>query len=449
MPRPLQVAFLSEHASPTAVLGGQDAGGQNVYVDEVSRELARRGCAVDVFTRRDLADAPDTVDWAPGVRVVNLAAGPARPLLKDDLWPLMPEFRNAFLRFAVRENRRYDVVHGNFWMSGWVATELRRLLGTPVVQIFHAMGKTKRHHQGAADTSPDQRIAVELRVVAEVDRLIAQCPSERAELVDHYAADPGRVAVIPSAVNVDTFRPVPRAEARRRIGLEGDGPVVVYVGRMLPRKDVRNVVRALALLGEWTDLPVRLLLVGGETTEPDPAMTPEIGELRRLAAELGVAERVIFTGKRQPSELRDYYCAGDVAVTTPWYEPFGLTPLEAMACGRPVVGSAVGGIAYTVRDGETGYLVPPRDPAALAERLLQLLGYPELRERMGATARRRVEREFTWSTVAERTEALYRSVLAGRQGSSAGRAWLLPTPPTVVEPPVEVVLEAGQPSVEE
>jgi len=412
-----RVAFLSEHASPLARRGGADAGGQNVYVDEVSRHLARLGYAVDVFTRRDDPGLPEVVDEGQGVRVVNLAVGPARHVPKDDLWPLMPAFRDALIDFAARDERRYDVLHGNFWMSGWVTAELRRRWGVPAVQIFHAMGKTKQRHQGAADTSPAERIAVELAVIRGVDRLIAQCPTEQAELVDDYGALPARVVVIPSAVDVDAYQPVPRDEARRRIDLATEDPVVVYVGRLLPRKDVRNVVRALALLRERGGPPARLLVVGGESEEPDPTATPELGELQRLAIALRVADRVHFTGQRPTSTLRDYYSAGDVAVTTPWYEPFGLTPLEAMACGRPVVGSAVGGITFTVQDGVTGYLVPPRDPAALAGRLEQLLTQPALRARMGRAARARVEREFTWETVACRTATLYETLRAARPPS--------------------------------
>jgi glycosyltransferase involved in cell wall biosynthesis len=375
------------------------------------------------------------VDWAPGVRVVHLAAGPRQHLPKDRIWPFMRAFRAALLRFMVRDGgayaiRPYDLLHGNFWMSGWVVAGLRRHLAIPAVQIFHAMGKTKQRHQGAADTSPAERIDVELSVVRAVDRLIAQCPSERAELIDDYGADPRKVVVIPSAVDVETFRPVPRDEARRALRLDTQELIVVYVGRMLPRKDVRNLVRAVALLTRQEDCvrpplpPIRLLLVGGETREPDPARTPEIGELQRLAAELGIADRVTFAGKQQQDVLRYFYSAGDVAATTPWYEPFGLTPLEAMACGRPVIGSAVGGITYTIADGETGFLVPPRDPEALAACLQRLLAQPERRARMGRAARARVERDFTWPTVATRTAALYQTLLRrqAHEWRSAGRS---------------------------
>ncbi len=415
MDRPTRIAFLSEHASPIASLGGADAGGQNVYVDELSRNLARRGYAVDVFIRRDNPTAPEITRWAPGVRVINLIAGLAQPRPKDELWPYMPAFRDSFMRFMLHDEAQYHLIHGNFWMSGWVATELRRRLHIPAVQIFHATGKTKKRHQKKVDTSPGDRVKTEMAIVRDVDRLIAQCPCERDELVHDYHADPQKVVIIPSAVNTNVFRPISRAEARRHIGLPQDEKIIVYVGRMLPRKDIRNIVRALALLANDDDnAPITLLVVGGETVEPDPVATPEIGELRRLAAELGVLDRVRFVGKRQANELRYYYSAGDVVVTTPWYEPFGLTPLEAMACGRPVIGSAVGGLTFTILDGETGFLVPPRNPKCLAERLQFLLNSPALATRIGKAARKRVEREFTWSIVAMRTAALYDSVLAER-----------------------------------
>lgn len=419
MHQPLHIAMLSEHASPSALLGGADAGGQNVYMDEVCRNLSALGHRVDVFTRRDGADQPAVLPWAEGVRIVNLRAGPPRRLPKDDLWPLMPAFRDAALRFAHADGACYDVLHGNFWMSGWVAAELRDHWAVPAAQIFHATGMTKRRHQADADTSPADRIEVERAVVRRVDRLIAQCPAERDELVDDYGAAAEKVALIPSAVNVELFRPTLQAESRRRIGLAGDRLTVAYVGRMLPRKDVRNVVRALALLREL-GISARLILVGGESREPDPAATPEIGILQRLAGDLGIAGDLIFYGRRQPDELCYYYGAADVVLTTPWYEPFGLTPLEAMACGRPVIGSAVGGIAYTVAHGLTGLLVPPRDPAALAAALRLLLLNPERRAEMGRAARARVEREFTWPTVARRTAALYRELLAGALAQQGG-----------------------------
>ena len=410
MAQRFHIALVSEHASPAALLGGSDAGGQNVYLDELSAGLATLGHTVDLFTRRDHPDAPLVVGWRPGVRIINLPVGPPEPLPKDALWPSMPAFRDALLAFVVEQGRHYDLLHGNFWMSGWVVAELGERLHLPTVQIFHATGLTKRRHQGAADTSPHERIAVEREVVGRVNRLIAQCPSEADELIADYGADPAQVALIPSAVNSERFSPIAHNAARQKIGLVADEPIIGYVGRMLPRKDVRNVVRALTLLVHQHNIPARLLLVGGETSDPDPQATPEIGVVQQLAQDLDVAERTLFVGRRQPDELRWYYGAADIVVTTPWYEPFGLTPLEAMACGRPVVGSAVGGLTFTIADGETGLLVPPGDPQALAAALRHLLADTELRGRMGRAARACVEQGFTWTTVAQRTAALYQQL---------------------------------------
>jgi len=292
------VALVSEHASPAALLGGQDAGGQNVYVDELSRRLTPLGWAVDVFTRRDSPAAPEVLHWAPGVRIVNLAAGPATELPKDQLWPLMPAFRDAFVDWCMRERRSYDMLHGNFWMSGWVVAELRRRLGTPAVQIFHALGATKRREQGDADSSPAGRLAVERAVAHDVDGVVYQCPCERDELLAVYGADPSRLHLVSCGVDLERFRPVARLDARRRLGVAEDCFVITYVGRLVPRKDVGNILRAAALLQPWIDARVVVLVVGGESAQPGPrGTTPELQALSRLAAELGIAEQVRLVGQ--------------------------------------------------------------------------------------------------------------------------------------------------------
>jgi D-inositol-3-phosphate glycosyltransferase len=420
------VAMISEHASPVAVLGGVDAGGQNVYVDAVTRGLVAHGYETDVFTVRGELECPRIVAWADGVRVIEIPVDTAAPLPKDALWPHMPAFRNAIDDFARRDGRQYDVIHGNFWMSGWVAGELGLRWRTPTVQIFHATGVTKLREQGAADTSPAERIEVEKAVVRAVDRLIAQCPAERDELLTDYGARADQIALIPSAVDTDRFRPVDKCAARQTLEIDPTAEMIVYVGRLVPRKDVRNVVQALARLKTQrlamgiTTMPA-LFIVGGDTEEPDPVATPEIGVLHALASELGVLDQVRFVGRRQPDDLHLWYAAADVAVTTPWYEPFGLTPLEAMACGTPVIGSRVGGIAFTVADGETGFLVPPRDPEALSGRLEEILHDPARRMRMGQAGRTRVLSLFTWQQVATCTAALYDNLLSEPSTPALGR----------------------------
>jgi glycosyltransferase involved in cell wall biosynthesis len=410
-----RVAMISEHASPLALLGGVDAGGQNVYVDAVSRHLGCHGYAADVFTVWNDREQPEVTQLSDSVRVINVAVSD-QPQPKDALWPLMPSFRDGIRAFASRSGQAYDLIHGNFWMSGWVAAELQDAWSVPAVEIFHATGITKRREQGDADTSPGDRIAVECDIVRRVEHMIAQCPAERDELLEDYGADPARISLIPSAVDIERYRPIPQDAARASLCLDPDAEFVVYVGRVIPRKDIRNVVRGLAWLGELrrargdASLPT-LLIVGGETAEPDVLATPEIGVLQDLANDLGIGGQIRFMGRHQPTELYRWYSAADVAVTTPWYEPFGLTPLEAMACGTPVIGSAVGGIAFTIADSETGFLVPPRDPEALASRLDTLLSDRALRRRMGEAGVARVVHFFSWSRVGAETAALYDRVL--------------------------------------
>ena len=387
----MRLAMISEHASPLASLGGEDSGGQNVYVAELARRLGEMGHQVDVFTRRDNELLPAVVPFAEGVRVVSLTAGPARSMSKDELFPYMYEFRDAFYRFAREETAAYDLVHANFWMSGWVACEAKRDLGLPFAQTFHALGEIKRREQGENDTSPLERRAVEGRILDEVDLVLATCPAEVEELTTLYDADPSRLTVVPCGVDHRTFLPVDRYAAREMLGLS-EKPTVVYVGRLVARKGVDTLVEAFALLPRRLD--ARLVIVGGE-----PGGSPEAARLAALAEERGISERVFIAGSRPQEDLRHYYGAADVAVSVPHYEPFGMTPLEAMACAKPVVGSRVGGIKTSVAAGETGYLVPPRDPKALAERVLRLLSDPTLKSRLGRAARRRIEEHYTWERV--------------------------------------------------
>jgi glycosyltransferase involved in cell wall biosynthesis len=410
------IALISEHASPLAVLGGVDAGGQNVYVAQVARELAALGDHVDVFTRRDDPDVPTVVDVGRDYRVIHVPAGPAAPVAKEDLLPFMPAFVDWMIRDWTTNHRRYDLVHANFFMSGQVAADIRETLGVPFVITFHALGKVRRLHQGPNDGFPPEREAVEGRIVAEADRVIAECPQDEVDLVRLYGADPRRISLAPCGYDPEEFPWQDQAAARRSLGIDPDEHVVLQLGRLVPRKGVDNVIEAVGRLRRTHGISARLLIVGGSERRADPARDPEIKRLADVARAAGVSDRVTFVGRRDRSELAAYYGAADVFVSTPWYEPFGITPLEAMACGTPVIGSDVGGLRYTIRDGETGFLVPPRDPDVLAHRLARVLCDPTLSARFSAKGMERVRSTFTWRHVAKRLSAIYEDVL--REGAA-------------------------------
>ncbi|MFB3738026.1 MAG: glycosyltransferase family 4 protein, partial [Candidatus Velamenicoccus archaeovorus] len=407
-----KIALISEHASPLGIIGGVDNGGQNVYVGQVAKGLAAIGYDVDVYTRRDSERLPEIAGWMNGVRIVHVPAGPPEPVPKEQLLPHMDEFAEFVVRAMHGQRRRYDLVHANFFMSGLVAAEVKRRLGIPFVITFHALGRVRRLHQGDGDGFSDERFAVEDRCVAEADHIVAECPQDQEDLVNLYDADPGRVSIIPAGFDPGELWPLAKPFARVALGLPADERVILQLGRMVPRKGVDNAIRGFARLVHDHGIAARLLVVGGETEDADPVATPEIRRLRELAGREGVEDRVTFTGRRGRGTLRLYYGAADVFVSTPWYEPFGITPVEAMACGTPVVGSDVGGIGFTVRDGETGSLVPPNDPEALADRLASLYRHPRVRERFGRQAVRRANALFTWQKVTSAVAALYEDVLS-------------------------------------
>lgn len=403
-----RIAIISDHASPLAAVGGVDSGGQNVYVAETARYLSGLGYRVDIFTRKDQPNLPELVEWLPGVRVVHVPAGPAAFVRKEDLLPLMPEFAAFVQTFAAAE--RYDVVHAHFFMSGLVAMQLKGALGLPFVITFHGLGLVRRLHQGAADEFPSARIAIEREIVRLADVIVAESPDDRHNLVTLYDAEPHKTLIVPCGFAPDDFWPIAPRFARRALGLPTGVPVLLSVCRLVPRKGIDNVIRALGLLVRRLGMPAQLLVVGGNSDVADPELTPEIGRLRAIASEEGVADRVIFTGRRPRELLKLYYSAADVFVTTPWYESFGMTSIEAMACGTPVVGARVGGLKYSVLDQRSGFLVPPDDPSALADRIEDVCGAPRLAERFASMAVRRAYALYRWERVAHVLVGAYAGV---------------------------------------
>ncbi|MCJ8208685.1 glycosyltransferase family 1 protein [Mucilaginibacter sp. RS28] len=400
-----KIAFISEHASPLATLGGVDTGGQNVYVAQVARQLGARGYDVDVFTRWEDPSAPQVIEWVPGVRVVHVKAGPVQVVAKEDLLQYMPEFTRSVLAFIKSEKIRYDLTHANFFMSALVAADLKAILKIPFAVTFHALGRVRRIHQGDSDKFPKQRLQIEEDMVRKADYIIAECPQDRDDLISLYHAPAYKIVTVPCGFSHTEFYHVPKSLARRLLRVDESKHILLQLGRMVPRKGVDNVIRALSKLKNPESFC--LLVVGGETDLPDTVQCPEIGRLLQIAKELGVEASVRFVGRKSREQLKYYYSAADIFITTPWYEPFGITPLESMACGTPVIGSNVGGIKYTVVDGETGALVPPENPEALAGRIEELTADKDLLEDMGKNALERVNAYFTWASVADKISDLY------------------------------------------
>jgi len=411
----LRIAMVSEHASPLAIVGGVDAGGQNVHVAGLSAALADRGHDVVVYTRADQPGLPTRVRTESGVQVVHVMAGPPEHVAKDDLLPHMDAFAEGLT--ACWEVDPPDVVHGHYWMSGLAALDAAGTSRAPVVQTFHALGTVKQRWQGSQDTSPVARLELERSVAVRADRIIATCTDEVAEL-SAMEVPTEHVDVVPCGVDVSLFNPAELNPAELNPAelrtAEGTGRTsartarLLIVGRLVPRKGIEDAIKALSLLEG-----AELVIVGGPAAA-ELDRDPEVARLGKVIADCGVVGRVQLTGHLGREALPAMIRSCDVLLAVPWYEPFGITALEAMACGVPVVASAVGGMLDTVVPGVTGLLAEARDPHSIAAATRALLSDEPLRTAMGQAGAERVRSLYSWQRVAERTEETYLKVLQTR-----------------------------------
>lgn len=412
--RVMRIAMLSVHTCPLATLGGKDTGGMNVYVRDLTRELGRRGIGVDVFTRSQDEHQPHVKhDLGPGNRVVHIPAGPERPLQKVELSHYLPEFVGGVREFAALNDTRYDVLHSHYWLSGIVARELRAFWGAPIVHAFHTLAIMKNRIASRPDEmEAELRLEAERHLLDVADRIISSTPAEEAQLRWLLHADTRKVTVIPPGVDLELFHPIPPEAAKAAIGVPPSDKLLLFAGRIEPLKGVDTLIRAMALLRGRPGIPERLCLsvIGGDPSDDPAAANSEMERLKQLREELGIGDIVTFLGARDQDTLQFYYSAAEAVIVPSHYESFGLVALEAMACGTPVVASEVGGLAFLVRDGETGFHVPDRDPEALCEAIGALLSDAALRERLGLQAAA-YARQYAWPIIADRIVKVYEELL--------------------------------------
>jgi D-inositol-3-phosphate glycosyltransferase len=373
------------------------------------------GIQVDVFTRSQDEHVPHVLhDLGYGNRVVHVPAGPEVPLPKPELVDYIPDFVSGILEFTEQRNLHYDLIHSHYWMSGIAAEELKARWRIPIVHMFHTLGLMKQRvarSEGEADGN--YRLEGERQVIGLADRIIAATPAELAQLQWLYQVDVSHVEVIPPGVDLTRFYPIHPEEAKEYIGVPPCDHMLVFVGRIEPLKGLDTLIQAIAMLskeGVLADYPLCLSVIGGDPHASDEEMNAEMARLHDLREQLGMEDLVTFLGKRSQDTLPYYYSAAEAVVMPSHYESFGMVALEAMACGTPVVASQVGGLAFLVQHGVTGYTVPVDEPKALADCLKELIKNPGLREKMGQQAAE-FARQYGWNVIARRIEEVYREVL--------------------------------------
>ena len=406
-----KIAMISMHtcplACPQALLGGRETGGMNVYVRELSRELGRHGKSVDVFTRFQDTETEQTQSLGLDARVIHLPAGPRAPYDKGLLPSHVDEFVAGIEAFAEAEGTKYDLIHAHYWVSGMVARRLQATWDVPVVQMFHTLGAMKNKvAKSEEDMEVGDRIETERQVMEWSDRIIAATPLDKAQMLWFYGADSDKIAVIPAGVDTELFHPRDRAAVRRELGLPDlDTPILLFVGRIERLKGIDTLLESVAVVSRTCsgrDLKV-LIVGGGGQTEDENAELRRVVQLHR---DLNLEEQVEFVGSKPQEMLPLYYSAADITVMPSHYESFGMVAIESMASGTPVIASNVGGLSYTVKDGETGFLVPEENHFALAEQVYTLLKNPDLRLRMGEQAARHAS-QFSWRNIAEQMVTVY------------------------------------------
>jgi D-inositol-3-phosphate glycosyltransferase len=415
-----RVAMISYHTCPLATLGGKDTGGMNVYVRELTRHLGRLGVHVDVFTRSQDEHVPHVLhDLGYGNRVVHIPAGPEVPLSKETLASYLPQFVAEILRFTEQKNLQYDLIHSHYWMSGVAAIELKKSWNTPIIHMYHTLGLMKnRIARSETEMEGEYRVSGEKEVLQAADRVVAATQAERAQLQFLYHAANRKIAIIPPGVDTAHFYPIPPDEAKEVVGIPKGDCLILFVGRIEPLKGIEVLLRALAHQrsnNQVSACPQSLAIIGGDPNSRD--MNAEMKRLQILCDELGIGDMVVFLGKRSQSSLPYYYSAAEVMVVPSHYESFGMVALEALACGTPVVASQVGGLAFLIEDGVTGYVVPDDDPVALSERLSSIMDQGELRRQMSANGVKHANK-YAWEKVAAKMLALYQEVLAMYEGGS-------------------------------
>lgn len=402
------IALISVHGDPAIEIGREEAGGQNVYVRQVGEALAQLGWQVDMFSRRVSADQETIVEHSSNCRTIRLTAGPVEFVSRDHGFQYLPEFVDQLIKFQKEAGINYDLVHTNYWLSGWVGMELKKRLGIKQVHTYHSLGVIKYKTIENIPLVASQRLLVEKEILETVERIVATSPQEQ-EHMRSLVSQKGEIDIIPCGTDIQQFGSVTREAARTRLEIDPETKVVLYVGRFDPRKGIETLVRAVRESKFYESKQLQLIIGGGCT--PGNSDAKERDRIAGIVNELGMNECTSLPGCLSREILPSYYAAADVCVVPSHYEPFGLVAIESMACGTPVVASDVGGLQFTVVNEETGLLVPPQNVPAFNHAIDQILSHPQWQQELGKAAKKRVIDKFSWHGVASQLDKLYTQLL--------------------------------------
>ena len=407
-----RIAMICVHSSPLATLGGKETGGMNVYVRELSRELAKQGIQVDIFTRSQSENSPKILSWQKDVRIIYLKAGSEKPYHKDRVWFHLPEFFSALQQFCILNKVSYDLIHSHYWLSGWVGLKLAREHGIPLLHTFHTLACMKNSATGSLGLREfPTRLRVERQLIERTDHLLVSSTREKKKITSSHAVPFDNVTLLPCGVDTELFRPRSTHQLKHNIPIP-DKKFILYVGRIDPIKGLDVLIKAMALVKAkfHKNHTLQLLVIGGDLKNAVQSRHSQFNKLKRLTKSLQLDDTVSFLGAQPQDLLPYYYSAAEACVLPSRYESFGMVALEAMACGTPAIITTAAGISSFIQDGTTGFLVPEEDETALAETILREVYLNSSKQHLSMTVRKRAM-DFTWNSIANQVHSLYNSLI--------------------------------------
>jgi D-inositol-3-phosphate glycosyltransferase len=404
------IAMISFHTCPLASQEGKETGGMNVYVLELSKQLARTGMKVDIFTRAQDASNPKIVQIEENLRLMHLSAGPTQPVAKKDLLKHIPEFAQKMSDFIDEEKIHYDVIDAHYYMSGLVALELekRRTQLPPLLLTFHTLALMKNLvARTEQELESSERIDAEFLLAKRAQKII--CPSESERSYTHYlyGVPEEKIAIVPPGVDVSLFSPMDKIEAKKKILADPEHKVVLFAGRIEPLKGIDVLIYAMKiLLTKHPHWEVCLWIVGGDVSGQTTDWSRELKKLEQLRRVLKIPRAVHFVGQKSQSELRYYYNAAEVVVMPSHYESFGMAAAEAMACGVPVITTNVSGIANFLDEKHKSLVTSANNPLLLATHIEEVIENQKKYLELSESIRQKVQ-DLGWKNIAQKMSKIY------------------------------------------
>jgi mannosylfructose-phosphate synthase len=412
-----KICMVSTHGyfDPEPELGRTDTGGQVVFVLELSKALATHGIEVDIYTRwfdktkKQIAPLPDS----PAVRVIRIHSGDWKFVRKEDIYSLLPELKRNMIEFIKNKNMDYDLFHGHYVDGGIVAIDVAKHFSKPSFFTAHSLGAWKKDRMGGDEEKMEKkynfehRIEQEKRIFRTVVAQTATTAIQKKLFTKYYDISLDNIDVIPPGVNIHTYRPLKKGE--KDIKLDVPERYIFCISRIDANKGHDFLLHAFNIVMKKID-DIHLIIGGGS---PNPKQTEiEVKKgMKEIINEYGMEDKVHIIGYVPDNLMAPYYRQAELFVLPSKFEPFGMTALEAMACGTPVIASNLGGIKENFTHKKDGILVDPSDKEELSGAIINLLENPQLSEQIGKEGTKTVMKKFSWEAIAKRTLDFYHKYL--------------------------------------